>query len=249
MEHNGLDFYKNYDPTDWRYIHGAAIISFITYLNQETDQFALKGGTALALCYGLNRFSEDIDLDGRKQDIKELVRRYCDSRGFSMRIAKDTPIVRRCLINYSEGQKPLKIEVSYRDKTLDFSSFPVVNGILVYSINDLAMKKNLAYMGRDKIRDLFDLSFICNHYLDQLNPEVIKAIRTTLEYKGVEQFDYLIATQSDPLINQEQLAVDFLTMHEKLGLLTDQTPEVLEPLESVQAKEVEISKSAHVGHR
>ena len=28
---------------------------------------ALKGGTALLLCYGLDRFSEDIDLDGRKK--------------------------------------------------------------------------------------------------------------------------------------------------------------------------------------
>ena len=35
---------------------------FLTELNKETDAFILKGGTGLLLAYGLNRFSEDIDL-------------------------------------------------------------------------------------------------------------------------------------------------------------------------------------------
>ena len=36
---------------------------FKKILNKIGDNFVLKGGTALLLYYGLDRFSEDIDLD------------------------------------------------------------------------------------------------------------------------------------------------------------------------------------------
>ena len=47
-------------------------------------------------------------------------------------------------------------------------------------------------------------------------------IRDTLSYKGIEQFDYLVATQQDTLIDKDRLAEGFLKMHEKLGLLLDE---------------------------
>ena len=55
------------------HLHKKVIIDFLNYLNSQTDQFILKGGTALMLCYGLNRFSEDIDLDGFKQIPREEI--------------------------------------------------------------------------------------------------------------------------------------------------------------------------------
>lgn len=64
------------------------MVSYLLLLNKRTDQFILKGGTALARCYGLDRFSEDIDLDGTKQDIKEITKRFCDRFGFTLRVAK-----------------------------------------------------------------------------------------------------------------------------------------------------------------
>lgn len=56
---------------EWQTNHGNFIHAFLLLLNKQTDQFVLKGGTALSLCYGLDRFSEDIDLDGRKQELKK----------------------------------------------------------------------------------------------------------------------------------------------------------------------------------
>ena len=40
--------------------------------------------------------------------------------------------------------------------------------------------------------------------------------------KGIEKFDYLVATQQDTLIDKDRLAEGFLKMHEKLGLLLDE---------------------------
>jgi hypothetical protein len=93
--------------------------------------------------------------------------------------------------------------------------------VAVYSINALALQKALAYAGRDKIRDLYDLTFICKEHYHELDKESIAAVREVLAYKGLEHFDYLINTQSDELINSEKLASDFLDVYDKLGLIVD----------------------------
>lgn len=214
--------------TGWQELHEKIMVSYLLLLNKETDQFILKGGTALAQCYGLDRFSEDIDLDGHKQDIKEITRRFCQRFGFTMRVAKDTPTVKRCLIYYSDSSKPLKVEVSYRNQQISDEDWKVVKGLKVYSIDALARMKANAYNGRDKIRDLYDLTFICNNYFDEIFHGTKNSIRDVLSYKGIEQFDYLVATQDDPLIDKDKLADGFLRMHDKLGLLMDKKRNTIE---------------------
>ena len=207
---------------DWHALHRKVIENFLHFLNKGTDQFVLKGGTALFLCYGLNRFSEDIDLDSRRRDIKEVVCHFCELKGYSFTVVEDMPIVKCCMINYGSEAHRLKIEVSYRNANLDAKDVTCINGIQVYSINRFAQLKSAAYLGREKIRDLFDLTFICNHYYDQLSHDALNGIRDVLSVKGIDQFDYLIATQDDPLIDKDMLADSFLKSFEKLGLLIDQ---------------------------
>ena len=105
---------------------------------------------------------------------------------------------------------------------------PTINGIKVYSIEDLALMKASAYSARDTIRDLFDLSFICNNYLSELSEPVVNSIRANVLSKGIEQFDYILATQDDPLIDKDLLAENFLTMHGRFGLLAEGKPYIME---------------------
>lgn len=213
---------------DWRERHKDVIVSFLQYLNAQTDQFVLKGGTALMLCYGLNRFSEDVDLDGRKQDIKEIARRFCGIKGYSYGISKDTPTVRRCMIDYGFSEKNLKIEVSYRQKTIDPEDVVIIHGLQVYTIDRLAQLKASAYQNRDRIRDLFDLSFICKNYYDELSRSTKNVVRDAVANKGLEQFDFLLETQNDPLIDKDELASNFLEMHDRLGLLIDDDSQLIQ---------------------
>ena len=97
-----------------------------------------------------------------------------------------------------------------------------INGIQVYSIDKLAQMKCNAYNARDKIRDLFDLAFITTNYYKDLRETTITLISESLQYKGLEQVDYILATQHDELIDPDQLVASFLEMHEKLGLLLDE---------------------------
>lgn len=207
---------------DWRKNHGEVINDFLVFLNKRTKDYVLKGGTSLMLCYKLDRFSEDIDLDcSHSQQIKALVDEFCSDRNYKYRIAKDTNTVKRFMIHYGNEEKPLKIEISYRKKYISPDDYTTVNGITVYKIDEICRMKTHAYSSRDRIRDLYDLTFICNNYWDSLSENTIKSIQDCVSYKGIEQFDYLIATQSDPLINSDKLAEDFLTMYDKLGLLID----------------------------
>lgn len=204
---------------DWRIEHRKAIDGFLEYINNKTDKFILKGGTALLTCYNLDRFSEDIDLDGKSKNIENHVKKFCDSKGYSYRIAKDTDTVKRYMVNYGNDSKPLKIEISFRKRVIDDSEIDKINGIMVYNINTLCLMKTNAYIGRDKIRDLYDVSFICNNYLDKLSPIVISNLRNALDYKGLEHFDYIVNQQKDELIQNSKLVDDFLQMYEKLDLL------------------------------
>ena len=205
--------------SDWRIQHGKVMADFMAYINENTTDFVLKGGTALYLCYNLDRFSEDIDLDGRAKGLIDLTAGFCEKYGYSFRTAKDTQTVERCFVNYGNEGKPLKVEASFRRREIPENETDRVNGILVYRIEPLCVMKINAYAGRDKIRDLYDVTFICNRYFDNLSSQTVALLRGAVEYKGIEQFDFIIKDQDDDLIDSEKLAVDFLNMHDRLGLL------------------------------
>lgn len=170
------------------------------------------------LCYGLTRFSEDIDLDGFELDIMDIVESFCTQNKFQFRVAKDTGTVKRFLIHYG-SEKPLKVEVSYRVKSLNYEiETSYVNNILVYNIQNILLMKLHAYTNRDKIRDLFDVTYIALKYWDKLDKNIKFMLRDTLALKGIEQVVYVTTNQIDELIDVYKLTDDFLTLWEKLNL-------------------------------
>ena len=65
-----------------------------------------------------------------------------------------TATVKRYMINFGNSGKPLKVEVSYRKKSISPDEVVTIGGIAVYNIGSLCVMKASAYAGRDKIRDL-----------------------------------------------------------------------------------------------
>lgn len=204
---------------DWQQSHYNVMINFLQYLNANSNGFILKGGTALMLCYNLSRFSEDIDLDCAhydKKSIEWIVESFCSSNNLQYRIAKNTDTVKRFMIHYG-GNKPLKVEVSYRRNNISPEEYGYVNNILVYTIQSMAMFKLNAYLGRDKIRDLYDVIFIFKYYIKVLPKSVVTQLQYAIGQKGLQYFDYVIKTQSDSLIDNDKLASDFLELYFYLG--------------------------------
>lgn len=227
----------------WKEPHEKVIKQFLRELNEKSDAYILKGGTALKQCYGLDRFSEDIDLDAaRKGSLKETLDKFCDKNGFSYTIKKDTDTVKRYMLDYRK-EKKLKIEVSYRRKNIPEKDCVTINGIKVYDMDNLTLMKANAYMGRDKIRDLYDLTYICDTYFDKLSDATKSVLRNAVEYKGIEQFDYIVSTQQDELINTNKLAEKFLKMYERLDLLVSKKEhELINHNKKVQMKNYDLDR-------
>lgn len=185
-------------------------------LNRTTRAYVLKGGTALLLMYTLDRFSEDIDLDGFEsgQHILKYLINICKTRGYKYNIKKDTQYVKRLMVDYG-GDRLLKIETSFRDllqHELLKSENILGDTITVYSIDKLLSLKIIAYGARDAIRDLYDIIFITENYWDKLSTSTKAALSNQLYYKGIEHYDYLVATQRDELINYEDLDIRYLNL-------------------------------------
>lgn len=90
--------------------HGMVISAFLKHINRSSERLILKGGTSLMCCYGLDRFSEDIDLDSSNTDIKPFVDSFCRDNNFQYRVDKDTDTVKRGFIHYGNEGHQLKIE-------------------------------------------------------------------------------------------------------------------------------------------
>ena len=213
------------EDASWQIEYEKVICDFLKYLNSISDEYILKGGTALLTCYNLDRFSEDIDLDSNnKNKIKKIVDTYCSKKNYNYRIAKDTDTTKRFFINYGNIIHPLKVEVSFRSLILN-SDCNKINGIQVYSINKLMNLKLNAYNTRDTIRDLYDITFIAKNYWHSLTPEIKSNLNESLHYKGLEHFDYILYTSNDKLIDKDKLTVDFLDLLNKLQIKSKELDE------------------------
>ena len=118
-------------------------------------------------------------------------------------------------LKYKEACKNLKT------KNAPYIPMAEARGFTAHSINSIAIMKANAYAARDKLRDLYDLTYIVNNKIADLNPFVVDIIRSVVETKGMEQFDYLTRTQSDDLIDTDELADSFLQAYATLGLIDD----------------------------
>lgn len=198
----------------WYAQHKRVERNFLASLDSNSP-LILKGGTALMFCYGLDRFSEDLDFDAiAHANTERYVKSFCSKNGYSYFRKKYTDTVQRLTIHYG-GEKPLKIETSFRDHSLSLSDTISKNNIRTYPIDTLAQMKMTAFMSRDRIRDLYDVSFITNNYWEELSQPIQRLYRTGFAEKGIEQFDLMCATQDDDLINKDSLAESFLKALDK----------------------------------
>ncbi len=217
----------------WHSEHRSVMADFLSFLNDPNTKidgkvvgqfFVLKGGTALLFCHGLDRFSEDLDFDAfdvEQRALIPLVIRFCAARGFGCTVKKDTETTQRVMVKYNDDdiQHPLKVECSCRQKLLIKEDVVEINGIRTYSIDRLFRQKMGAYMSRDTLRDLYDVTFILKNHFDKLAQESLGLAMDSFSVKGLDHFDIVTETQKDPLIDNDALAEHFLDAFDRLGIL------------------------------
>lgn len=193
-------------------------------LHSLSDNFVLKGGTALSLYYGLNRYSEDIDLDSKSNnmDIAKMLKSNRDFRDCNITIKKNTDTVFRVMLDYGGqshlGNYPLKIEVSNRNKIFlqqGALTYTNIDGVNVYNISELIDMKIAAFNGRDKVRDLYDLNFLLNKYPENFDHKQLWQINERIAYCGADELNILLADEvkKHKLVSNENIDLNNFTQN------------------------------------
>lgn len=163
------------------------------------DSFVLKGGTALLLAYGLPRYSEDLDFDGKRLsvDLKPSIHAGAASVGAEIEqltTKKNTDTTRRHMLHQQNGTAgPLKIEVSYRQADhLDEADITTIDGIRVYTPEKLAEQKIAALADRTAARDIFDVAFLLERYPTAIRDEDLDRIEEVIDRLGLDDLERIM---------------------------------------------------------
>lgn len=155
---------------------------FLFYLSQHsTGNLIFKGGTALQKCYGLPRFSIDLDFTSRnKESSSELMKaisREIEQFGYPTQIEEVDTLGETFILKISgplNSVNPMSvarlwIEISQRESLLiepaAIKITPPYHDLKPYTIlvmaeKEIAAEKIRAIMTRNKPRDVFDLYFL-----------------------------------------------------------------------------------------
>ncbi len=204
-------------------IHQKLMRTICEQIRKSNLPMALKGGTALLLCYNLDRHSEDLDFDSdKKNNLTSIVKKSATINQIvidDFKLIKDTDTVRRYRLNYSfyDFSNKLKIETSLRKNAFNISEVSIVNNIKVYNKPYLAKLKLNAISSRTTARDFHDILFLASNDSIILNTIYSDLIRQL--YENLDQtFDRFY-----PAYVEDDLLKDiFISDLEKLKTCHDQ---------------------------
>lgn len=181
----------------------------------------LKGGTALLLCYGLDRFSEDLDFDAPKKfgittRIERVVCRFTPE--FDIKTVKDTATVQRLKLHYRVNavDRLLKIETSLRPSAAPGDAW-VKDGIHTYKINAIIDQKIAALLGRTKARDLYDVTFLARQYRGHFSTQAIENLTRLVADIDALEARFHMAFEDDSILRIEQLAALLLQLSDSIS--------------------------------
>ncbi len=181
----------------------------------------LKGGTALKLCYGLDRFSEELHYDSIKplnlehsiEDIFiRLGKNQAKFRHPNIALTKKTDTVRRYRVIYGESVN-LKIETSLRS-TPDDKDIIELNGILTYKVSVLIKQKLSALQGRTTARDLHDVVFLYEHFYDDFGDPQKATIIDLYNAQNAVLERFNPAYSEDSILSTTDLLADLMKLIE-----------------------------------
>jgi|SRR3989344_1873497 len=143
----------------------------IQELYRSFENAVIHGGTAIWRCYGGNRFSEDIDIYIPKDNTKiEALFTNLKSHGFAVEKKK---VSDRSL--YSDlvwNRTHVRLEAIFKKSSGHLKEYQTVEGnfLTVYTLQpeEFIAEKVDAYIGRRKIRDLYDIFFLVRFVTNHL---------------------------------------------------------------------------------
>ena len=193
----------------------------------------LKGGTALNLCYGLDRFTEDLDFDSVKPlNLEHAIREVFSQLGKGqpkfrnpeINLTKKTDTVRRYRITYANDVN-LKIETSLRGTPND-ADLAEIKGILTYKISVLIKQKLSALQGRTTARDLHDVICLYEKYYNDFSDEAKASMQDIYDTQSAILDRFNPAYDEDAILGTSDLLSDLMKL---IDLVESHNTEIGDP--------------------
>ncbi len=204
-------------------VHKRLMKAVCRVILDDNKPLVLKGGTALLLCYGLDRFSEDLDFDIECSlrghiNIESVCRqavKLANKDGSQIRLEaffkqKKTETTHRCRPSFSmPGESTpfsIKIEISSRQLPVQHE-IAIINGVKVYRANAIARQKLLAATEdprrnyRTAARDLHDLAFLASKFEADLSADVLADLESFFADQEALLMRYADAYDMDPILS------------------------------------------------
>lgn len=192
------------------------IKDIVTFVNSKSQAFALKGGTAMVLCYGADIITDDINFDvvDRGADFERIISNYCIIKGYSFE-TEHFVLTNRYSLTYDDADEPIMIEISNRRAhAFDRDFIAPINGVLTYKISMLLNFAVLSYCARQRDSDLFMIVYICEHHWGNIDNRTRALTAEALSYNGHKPFDTLNKVNSG--IDIKALEKAYEGMYKKL---------------------------------
>ena len=171
--------------------------------NLSDTPLVLKGGSALYLGYGLNRFSEDLDFDSlKKLNLFNKIKPSAppDIVIDDIHIKKDTDTLSRYIVNYhiqgTDIKDVLKLEVSYRTPANEENRLLSIERIIDNKLKAAYDGENV----RTRSRDLFDLHFLASKYSEHFDLDLAKRLNDFAKEPDKLVSRYQYDMKFDPLL-------------------------------------------------
>ncbi|MEI6237966.1 MAG: nucleotidyl transferase AbiEii/AbiGii toxin family protein [bacterium] len=148
------------------------------YSMKGCEGIYFKGGTAIHIIFGAQRFSEDLDftVDMKDEDFEDFIKAFfnviCkENSGFSFKereIISGRTFLLTVKPDFIDYKVFIKFDFSFREKPLDpskstiKSDFPIIFNSYIHHLskNEVMAEKVRAIMTREKGRDLYDIAYL-----------------------------------------------------------------------------------------
>ncbi len=184
----------------------------IEELYNSFEKPVLHGGTAIWRCYSGNRFSEDIDAYLPK-DVEKVSKFFSnlEKKGF---LAEKKKISQNSIFSkLLFGRVMVRFEAVFKGVDGSLKEYETCEGnlITVYTLTAEALikEKTAAYLGRLKIRDLYDIFFLLRHVKDK--EKVAKDLKMLIKrFKNPEDEEELKVLIIEGVVPSTEKMVEYI---------------------------------------
>ncbi len=165
------------------------------------NNLIFTGGTMLRLCFGLNRFSVDLDFwQAKKVDNNKLFKdlKECFSQSYLVKDAANK--FNTILFEIKSGDFPRSLKIEIRkvkkliktETAIAYSRYSNIQVFLkVVSLSGMMKAKIEAFLGRKEIRDCFDIEFLLKKGIAPDAPVTLLK-KILKEIDGLTKKDYTV---------------------------------------------------------